>query len=356
MNGNQNRIRVITDTTTKTGLGKYAYYVSLALSTELISLRKDNKKKVTDYGGKIFNGFTTGGVTSGYYLNEKFPGFAFRKCASYIKKDSDSNTVVHYTNPGIRKFSLNAKELVTFHDLFPLKNTTNNRVDKIKVKNFLSYMDSSNALTISNVVKKDLKTFGYEGNIQVIYHPVSQNFFKIEEPKESIRKRLHLPLNKKLILSVSTASVNKNLDVVEKTLKLLGENYNLVRVGPALPGSITFTNVSEDELNMIYNACDVLLIPSSSEGFGFPVIEAFATGLPVVASDIEIFKEITKGSAILSKIEPTELSHSISKAIDQTDKYSTSGLEIAKYYSFEKFRSNMRNYYSRTFGISFNDC
>jgi glycosyltransferase involved in cell wall biosynthesis len=106
---------------------------------------------------------------------------------------------------------------------------------------------------------------------------------------------------------------------------------------------------------MIYNACDVLLIPSSSEGFGFPVIEAFATGLPVVASDIEIFREITRDSAILSKIDPEELSHSVVNAIDQRETYSNKGLETAKYYSFDNFKNNVRSYYSKNFGINFNE-
>lgn len=149
--------------------------------------------------------------------------------------------------------------------------------------------------------------------------------------------------------------MNKNLNVVQKTLKLLGNNYNLVRVGPELNDSINFQNIDEEQLNMIYNACDVLLIPSSSEGFGFPVIEAFATGLPVVASDIEIFREITRDSAILSKIDPEELSHSVVNAIDQREAYSNKGLETAKYYSFDNFKNNVRSYYSKNFGINFNE-
>lgn len=49
-------------------------------------------------------------------------------------------------------------------------------------------MNSGNILTISNVVMNDLKKYGFKGNIQVIHHPVSQNFRKLSESKESIRK------------------------------------------------------------------------------------------------------------------------------------------------------------------------
>jgi len=348
-------IKIITDSTIKTGVGRYALNLSIALSAELISLRKDNSKKLSDYGGTIMNGIRTGGITSGYYLNERYSKLAFRNCERYLKKSQVDDMILHYSNPGIRKFDLKVQEVVTFHDLFPLKNKGPGKIEKIKVKNFLSFMNSGNILTISNVVMNDLKKYGFKGNIQVIHHPVSQNFRKLSESKESIRKKLNLPINKKLILSVSTAALNKNLNVVQKTLKLLGNNYNLVRVGPELNDSINFQNIDEEQLYMIYNACDVLLIPSSSEGFGFPVIEAFATGLPVVASDIEIFREITRDSAILSKIDPEELSHSVVNAIDQREAYSNKGLETAKYYSFDNFKNNVRSYYSKNFGINFNE-
>lgn len=348
-------IEVITDSSTKTGVGRYALYLSMALSAELVSLRKDNRKLLEDYSGKIFNGFGTRGITSGYYLNEKFAEFAFRKCEIYLKKNSNGNMIVHYSNSGIRKFNLNLEEVVTVHDLIPLKNKNPDRIGKVKLHNFLSYRESKNILTISNVVMSELRTNGFNGNIQVIYNPVSQNFNKLTESKESIRKKLNLPPKKKLVLSVSTASRNKNLDIVEKTLKFLGEDFVLVRVGPGLSNSITYNNVSEEQLNMIYNACDVLLIPSSSEGFGFPVIEAFATGLPVVASDIDIFREITRGSAILCKIDPEALSHSILMAIDQSELYSMKGLETSNFYSFDNFRDKVRSYYSKTFGTTFED-
>ena len=48
--------------------------------------------------------------------------------------------------------------------------------------------------------------------------------------------------------------------------------------------------VSDDELPRWYHAADSFVFPSVSEGWGLVVLEALAAGLPVVASDIEVFR------------------------------------------------------------------
>src|SRR2546425_9763961 len=54
----------------------------------------------------------------------------------------------------------------------------------------------------------------------------------------------------------------------------------------------------ETTLRRAYRAADVLLFPSLYEGFGFPVLEAFASGLPVVTSGAGGLKEVG-GDAIV---------------------------------------------------------
>jgi glycosyltransferase involved in cell wall biosynthesis len=50
----------------------------------------------------------------------------------------------------------------------------------------------------------------------------------------------------------------------------------------------------------LVGSCDLLLAPSwEQEGFGLPVLEAFASGVPVVASDISCFREFASGAAAL---------------------------------------------------------
>ena len=57
--------------------------------------------------------------------------------------------------------------------------------------------------------------------------------------------------------------------------------------------------MSEDALNALYAGARVVLVPSRAEGFGLPVLEAFARGVPVVASDIAPLREVSGGLATL---------------------------------------------------------
>lgn len=55
--------------------------------------------------------------------------------------------------------------------------------------------------------------------------------------------------------------------------------------------------LNQHEVFALYGRADVLLLPSTTESFGFPVLEAFAVGLPVVAADLPAFREV--GGALI---------------------------------------------------------
>jgi len=71
---------------------------------------------------------------------------------------------------------------------------------------------------------------------------------------------------------------------------------DLVQLGPALH---RLGSVPARELSALYAGAMVFAFPSSHEGFGLPVLEAMAAGVPVVASDIEALAEVTAGAAVL---------------------------------------------------------
>ncbi|MBF0275483.1 MAG: glycosyltransferase [Nitrospinae bacterium] len=53
----------------------------------------------------------------------------------------------------------------------------------------------------------------------------------------------------------------------------------------------------QDEMRALYDACDVMVYPSIAESFGFSLIEALGIGLPIIASDTNLNKEICANSA-----------------------------------------------------------
>jgi glycosyltransferase involved in cell wall biosynthesis len=60
------------------------------------------------------------------------------------------------------------------------------------------------------------------------------------------------------------------------------------------PDKAWHLGMSRDVVAMVYQACDVLLNPSMGEGFGIPLLEAQASGCPVIASDHSAMTELTQ--------------------------------------------------------------
>ena len=57
--------------------------------------------------------------------------------------------------------------------------------------------------------------------------------------------------------------------------------------------------VSEQELPLLYQGARAFVFPSEAEGFGLPVLQAMAVGLPTVASDIPALREVVGESTLL---------------------------------------------------------
>ena len=263
--------------------------------------------------------------------------------------------ILHYTQSSIPRINTTATEVVTVHDNpntilqsdFIYGTSVGDIIRKKYWKRlFDKYKYIENVLTNSNYVRTSLLEYGFTGNVETIYHPVGPYFKRLTD-KNKIRVELGLPIDKILLLSVSTYGKRKNLTLIEKAMKNLSDKFILVRVGTQLGSSITFHNVSNEQINMIYNACDLLLIPSLEEGLGAPLIEGLASGLPVVASNIEVFHE-TGGDAIeyINPLEVQSLVNGIYNAIEYGDEMIKKGEKIATKFSFDTFRKKMLKYYT----------
>ena len=61
---------------------------------------------------------------------------------------------------------------------------------------------------------------------------------------------------------------------------------------------ISVVKPAHADLLALYSACEVFVLPSFSEGFGWPLIEAQACGAPVIASHMQPLPEVTGGAAL----------------------------------------------------------
>lgn len=277
------------------------------------------------------------------------------KFFSYLPKNNSLNDapIFHYLNPSITPF-YNFNGVVTIHDTFYLDLKSNNETikktdiySKLTVKNFSIFRNFKNIIVPSNFTKKRLIYHGFnKNNITVIHHAVNPIYHPIRN-KERIRESLGLPQDKKLILSVSSLAPRKRPDIIKEISYNLPSDYLLVRVGEKLGKSVNFMNVNDQMMNSIYNACDLLLFPTENEGFGLPIIEAFATELPVVTSNIEIMNEVTKGAAILCYNDAKSMLSGIKEALNSKEELIEKMRIANKYYNIARFSWEMTKYYSK---------
>ena len=57
--------------------------------------------------------------------------------------------------------------------------------------------------------------------------------------------------------------------------------------------------MSDDDVPALYNGAEAFVLPSLYEGFGIGILEAMASGCPVVVSNISSMPEVAGGAAVL---------------------------------------------------------
>ena len=177
-----------------------------------------------------------------------------------------------------------------------------------------------------------------EGRIRIIPMGVSDFFSPAPDLAVAVTRELNLP--SRFILHVGDLHSRRNLWLLKRAAEQVG--LPLVLVGRPLEkdsipgGSLLFTDISMDRLKGIYSAATLFAYPSLYEGFGLPVLEAMACGVPVVASNRASLPEVCGQAAILVEPDQDDLVAGIVRALENREAWGERGLQRASEFSWER--------------------
>ncbi|NJL47108.1 MAG: glycosyltransferase family 4 protein [Leptolyngbyaceae cyanobacterium SM2_5_2] len=262
------------------------------------------------------------------------------KLANQLKPD-----IIHlsFPFPIIRRW-FNAPIVATIHDLYPFEYPQNFGYPQVWFnQGFLRQcVDQSDGLScVSQVTLDSLKLhfpkLQDRKPLKVIYNSVD-----FSNKLSNLSSRLTDFSDKPFILGVAQHRKNKNLNLLIQAYHRLREsgnisaNIQLLLVGSPGPetqalhglvqslhlnSKVTFlSGLSDEELRWMYEQAELFVMPSSTEGFCLPLVEAQTLGCPIVCSNIPIFHEIASPYCHFFSLENTPISNltqAIYKAISK---------------------------------------
>lgn len=224
----------------------------------------------------------------------------------------------HYDVPLV---ALPKRSVVTVHDLTHFKVPDAFPMWKCHTAAALlrkSVSGAARLITVSEAARRDIvERFPCAAaKVEVVLNGVSSSFLNYGHTRPEVST---IALNAPYLLCVGNRKPHKNLvaavetlarlrqDRAELRLVLVGRDYDASgEVGQraeqlGVRGAVVELPVADDEvLRELYAGCEALLFPSLYEGFGLPVLEAMASGAPVIASNRASLPEVVGDAGILT--------------------------------------------------------
>lgn len=268
--------------------------------------------------------------------------------------------IMHWTYP-LPIYLKNCHNIVTLHDLIPLTHPYLTGINPKRFQRLISDLIKydTHFVTVSETIRQQmLSLFPISPKkVTTLYQPVD---FKLQE-RESIKNAPQIA-PKNCFIIYGRVEHRKNIERLLHAHALSQTQTPLVIIGPDGDDQPDCTPRSRsshvirlpwsERLSLLRTLSEAkaLLFPSLAEGFGLPIIEAMALGVPVLTSKGGVTEEIAGGAALLCDPNSTQ---DLAKAINHLDNLSSTeresiihiGKERAFTFSEKNCLKNIQSFY-----------
>ena len=214
------------------------------------------------------------------------------------------------------------KIICFFVKVFTLGKYGANSTDYLRWSTRFALKHAKKIITVSNFSKSEmLKMYDVKKEkIKVIYNGYNESLYKKINNQNEINKISDkYGIERPYLLYVGRLEKKKNTPLLINAFAILKEDNKNIKQKLVLIGDASFGYdevkylieqfdldsevimpgwVEEEDMPYIYNAATAFIFPSKHEGFGIPIIQAMACGVPVIASNIPVLKEIAEEAAM----------------------------------------------------------
>lgn len=279
----------------------------------------------------------------------------------------------HYNLPLIKPGHF----VVTVHDLFPfqfpeihsglLPRQVNQMLMRNAVRRAARIITPSQATALA--VKQSFPQSA--GRVLSIPEAADDRFGSLRNPEAEAAWQMRLGIRPPYVFYLGQWKAYKNLPLLLEAfarVRRTHPNSQLVLAGDdprhpevrqraaVLPeGSVVLPGrLPESAVPDLYRGAALVVLPSRAEGFGLPVIEAMACGVPVVCSDLPVLREIADGVAIFcDPNDPAAFADAIGSVLDAPSNSSRRqlGIERAGTFTWERAARQTVEAYEMALGV-----
>ena len=161
-------------------------------------------------------------------------------------------------------------------------------------------------LTVSETSKQEIQHYipAARGKIAVTPNALSNDFNPVLKGSAKTYLAHNHNINKPFVFAITSRWARKNTQLAAQAFQRshLSQTHQLITCGPGdplTPDSLHLGYVDDLTLRNLYAAADCYILPSLHEGFGIPILEAFASRTPVLCGNGGAIPEVASNAAII---------------------------------------------------------